>query len=67
MTAKRCREIRASLGVTQEEFAALLGTSRTTVSRWETDERRQSHSRITEPMSRLIERVAMEVIAKRRK
>lgn len=62
MTAKRCREIRASLGVTQQEFAALLGTTRTTVSRWEAE-----LSRITEPMARLIERVAKEGPTKRRK
>jgi DNA-binding transcriptional regulator YiaG len=62
MDAKRCRAIRAALGMTQEQFAAALGTTRTTVSRWEAE-----LSRITEPMARLIERVAQEQAAKRRK
>ena len=60
MDAKRCQQIRAALGMTQEQFAAALGTTRTTVSRWEA-----KLSRITEPMAKLIERVAKD--AKRRK
>lgn len=35
MTADEIREIRMKLGVTQEKFAQLLGTTATTVNRWE--------------------------------
>ncbi|EDP73581.1 helix-turn-helix domain-containing protein [Hydrogenivirga sp. 128-5-R1-1] len=35
MTGKEIRELRKKLGLTQEEFAQLLGVGFTTVNRWE--------------------------------
>jgi len=35
MTPEEIQQIRLSMGVTQERFAALLGTTLTTVNRWE--------------------------------
>ena len=35
MTPEEVKEIRRSLGVTQEKFAQLLGTTVATVNRWE--------------------------------
>lgn len=46
---------RARLGITQREFAKLIGVSSNTVSRWELGTRQ-----IPEPTARLIERVAKD-------
>lgn len=35
MTPREIRQLRASLGMTQQHFAALLRTHSTTISRWE--------------------------------
>jgi len=55
MTPKDLKRIRQKLGLTQEDLAERLGVTRITVGRWETGMRR-----ITEPMARLIKRIAAE-------
>lgn len=35
MNPKQIKALRAALGITQEEFAKLIPTDRTTVARWE--------------------------------
>ena len=52
--------VRARLGLTQTQLATQLGVTQNTVARWEIGDRR-----ITEPMARLIERIAKEVKAKK--
>jgi transcriptional regulator with XRE-family HTH domain len=37
MDPARCRQIRQDMGLTQEQFAGLLGVQRNTVTRWEID------------------------------
>ena len=53
------KRVRARLGLTQTQLADRLGVTQNTVARWEMGDRR-----ITEPMGRLIERIAKEVKAK---
>ena len=36
-TSKMVREVRTTLGLTQEQFAAKIGVTVTTVNRWEND------------------------------
>ncbi len=36
-TSKMVREVRTALGLTQEQFAAKIGVTVTTVNRWEND------------------------------
>ncbi|MBI2061184.1 MAG: helix-turn-helix transcriptional regulator [Nitrospirae bacterium] len=42
MSARRVRQIRKRLGLTQAELAERLGTTRTTISRWEAGIRQPS-------------------------
>ena len=53
MLARNVRAIRKSLGLTQADFAVLLGVTRVTVTRWET-----AKAAVTEPMAKLIRLVA---------
>jgi putative transcriptional regulator len=48
MTGEEITEIRNKLGVTQEKFAALLGTTATTVNRWENNKTKISRLYIKE-------------------
>jgi transcriptional regulator with XRE-family HTH domain len=56
MTSKELKEIRTSLGFTQEEFGKRLGVRKNTVWRWEKEERR-----IPETVARLVHYLAKEV------
>ena len=42
MTGDEIRELRMSLHVTQEKFAALLGTTVVTINRWENEKAKPS-------------------------
>ncbi len=55
MKSSLVRALRGVLGLTQEGLAKLLGVTRETVARWETDERRMSA-----PTSRLLQRFVAE-------
>jgi transcriptional regulator with XRE-family HTH domain len=55
MKPKDLKRIRQKLGLTQKGLAERLGVTLVTVGRWEAGMRR-----ITEPMARLIERIAAE-------
>ncbi len=61
MTPKAVKAIRTRLGLSQTAFAAKIGVTRDAVARWEAGNRRMS-----EPISRLIERLAVEGKAKKR-
>ena len=41
-TSKMIRQLRAALGLTQEQFAAKLGVTYSTVNRWENDKGKPS-------------------------
>ncbi len=41
-TSKMIRELRADLGLTQEQFAAKIGATVSTVNRWENDKGKPS-------------------------
>jgi DNA-binding transcriptional regulator YiaG len=62
MTATELRKIRKRLRITQARFAALVGVHVVTVKRWETKARR-----IPPTTARLIQLLAAEQIAKRRR
>jgi len=53
MRARDVQRIRRRLGLTQADFAVLLGVTRVTVARWET-----GTVAVTEPMAKLIRMVA---------
>lgn len=59
MTPAQLRRIRKVLRLTQAELAAQLGVERVTVTRWELGERR-----ISEPIARLLQRIAAEARGK---
>ena len=56
MTGKELRDIRISLGFTQEALGERLGVWKNTVWRWENDERH-----IPETVARLVQYLAKEV------
>ena len=60
MSPEELKRVRARLGLTQTQLAARLGITQNTVARWEGGDRR-----ITEPMTRLIDRIAKEVKGKK--
>jgi DNA-binding transcriptional regulator YiaG len=62
MAPQAVKAIRKRLGLSQAAFAAKIGVTRDAVARWEAGNRRMS-----EPISRLIERLAVEWRAKKRK
>ena len=62
MTSKAVKAIRTRLGLSQAAFATKIGVTRDAVARWEAGNRRMS-----EPISRLIERLAAEKIARPKK
>jgi len=62
VTPEALRRLRRHLKITQAELAATLGVRSETVARWEIGSRR-----ISEPMARLIERVAAERRPQQRK
>lgn len=49
VTADEVKQIRKKLGLTQKEFAQLIGSSKPTIERWET-----SNGKITGPLVLLI-------------
>lgn len=53
MTAKKLRALRSKLGLSQSEFAELLGVNQSTIARWEREERR-----IGGPASKLLAQLA---------
>jgi transcriptional regulator with XRE-family HTH domain len=55
MTSKELKEIRTSLGFTQEELGKRLGVRKNTVWRWEKEERR-----IPETVARLMQYLAKD-------
>jgi len=61
MTPTGLKRIRRELGLTQEQLARALGVDRVSVARWE-----GGTYRITEPMARLIQRIAAEAREKRK-
>ena len=61
MTGAELRRVRQNLGLTQVELAQKLGTTSTSVARWERDE-----VGIGEPVARLIRFVASSVPKPRR-
>jgi transcriptional regulator with XRE-family HTH domain len=62
MTGPELRDLRIQLGLTQEELGKRLGVARVTVTRWELELRH-----IAEPMARLVQYLAKEVRAERKK
>jgi len=62
MTPTGLKRIRRALGLTQKALAEALGVDRVSVARWE-----GGTYRITEPMARLIQRIAAEARGKRKK
>jgi len=62
VTPQELKRIRASLGLTQAQFAKQVGVTQNTVARWETGIRG-----ISEPAARLIERLLKERRPKKRK
>ena len=41
-TSKKIRQLRAALGLTQEQFAAKIGVTYSTINRWENDKGKPS-------------------------
>jgi DNA-binding transcriptional regulator YiaG len=62
VTPEELKRLRRQLRITQAQLAGALGVRSETVARWEIGSRR-----ISEPMARLIERVAAERRPKQRK
>ncbi|MBI3300465.1 MAG: helix-turn-helix domain-containing protein [Deltaproteobacteria bacterium] len=62
MTGKELKEIRTSLGFTQEELGKRLGVRKNTAWRWENDQRH-----IPETVARLVQYLAKEVRAERKR
>lgn len=60
-SASEIKERRESLGLTQKEFAILVGTSKPTVERWES-----SNRPITGPIAVLLPMLTSEYVEKRR-
>ena len=56
MTGREIRELRKKLGLTQEEFAQLLGVGYTTVNRWEND-KSEPRGQVAQVLSKLKELV----------
>jgi len=42
-TSKMIRQLRAALGLTQEQFAAKVGVTYSTINRWENSKGKPSH------------------------
>lgn len=61
MRASEVRRIRQRLGLTQEDFAALIAVTRVTVARWETGK-----VAVTKPMAKLIRMVMQSRMRARR-
>jgi transcriptional regulator with XRE-family HTH domain len=62
MTPTGLKRIRRALGLTQERLARALGVDRVTVARWE-----GGTYRITEPIVRLVQRIAAEARGTRKR
>jgi len=62
MTGQELKDIRTSLGFTQQEFGKRLGVWKNTVWRWENEERH-----IPETVARLVHYLEEEVRAERKK
>jgi transcriptional regulator with XRE-family HTH domain len=62
MTPLGLRRIRRALGLTQEELGKRIGVRRLAVTRWESGARG-----ISEPIARLVQRVAAEARGKPRR
>jgi len=62
MTGEDLKALRTQLGLTQAELAERIGVARNTINRWEMGIRR-----IPEPVARLMQYLAKEVRAERKK
>ena len=62
MTSTELSELRARLGLTQEELGKWLGVRKNTVWRWENE-----HRRIPETVAKLVQYLAKEVRAEQKK
>jgi putative transcriptional regulator len=61
--SKMIRELRAELGLTQEQFAAVLGVTYSSVNRWENNKVRPSHlalQRIKELQNKIMQKTEHE-------
>ena len=63
MRGDKLRQVRKELGVTQEEMARILGTSRRNIQAWEAEDRRITGSTAT--AVRLIEAVQVTEIGEK--